>query len=149
MQYRAPKDDCKILLSKLFTTIHALLVPGGTYVIISPKYTIKCLRLAASWDVTRIPLELESRDIMLANSSNKGIVYAHVCTKQATGEHDSNTALPCQMEWLVCPGCDRSRESMGLRGEQWRVHRKYCRAVITTTTRGPDDDCHKLMTAST
>jgi hypothetical protein len=126
MQYRAPKDDCKILLTHLFTTIYKLLVVGGTYIIISPKYSIKCLRTTVPWDVQRLPLALQRSDIMLDNPSNKEAVYAHVCTKHRE-EGVAEAAAP--KEWLVCPVCEKSRESLKLKGEKWRIHRKFCKMI--------------------
>lgn len=134
MQYRAPKDDSKILLQNLFTKMYALLIPGGTYVIISPKYSIKGLRSTVPWEVTRMPLDLESTPIVLDNSSNKATIYAHLCTKTL----DVTKTAP--KEWLVCPGCDRTREAVGLTGEKWRVHRKHCSASVTIISMSMPDD---------
>jgi SAM-dependent methyltransferase len=124
MQYRAPKDDCKILLNKLFTKVHDLLLPGGAYIIITPKYTVKSLRTTVSWDVNRVALK-NCSEVALDNMSNKEVVYAHICTKNM--ETEESVASP--QEWLTCPQCHKSRESMQLRGEKWRIHRKHCKGV--------------------
>lgn len=130
MQYRAPKDDCKLLLHRLFAAIYNLLVPGGTYVIISPKYSIKGLRTTVPWEVTRTPLQLQHSEIHLDNPSNKGTVYAHICTKGVNSCNGGSGDVSSQ-EWLYCPHCKKSRDEMQIRGEKWRIHRKYCKDTCT------------------
>lgn len=94
LQFRARTKDSRLLRTKLFSAVFRALVPGGLYVIMTPKCRVRYLRTAA-WE--HIDRETTSHDgSLLVRARPVEEVYIHVCRKpgRSAGAESDITVSP-------------------------------------------------------